>query len=280
MFCPQCQRDIPPHLTVCPHCEFWLGFPNVREASSPVECQELGKRYQSARDDARRRNCEPVLDQFENAVRQSQAAICRRWGAVVDIVERNNGLFQTFYQQLSAGTRLPQDNDFDRMRLEVDAKLFPYFGQLVHFSVLSLENQAPTSYGECILFLRETSIAHRTTVFEENTLVFCRKHAIRTGDRPPPGYRAVWTDRHRLAVAKLHGKIDINTTPAAFAGILMQSKGATDTDEFIEAHIYGKLDLTAVERLRTPKPNLKDDQVLARRLRRKIEEKGAIVEII
>ena len=131
-----------------------------------------------------------------------------------------------------------------------------------------------------MLTFRDDSIAHRTTVFEENTLVFCRKQPFPTGQRPPAGYRAVWGQRHRLAAAKLAGQIGPQTSPADFPAILTQPKGATDTDEFIEAHVYGRLDLTSVEVFDAHKPKSTDDQVLAKRARRKLENSGAKVRIV
>ncbi len=265
---------------MCPHCEAFLGYPNVRAAQEPDEKNELDQRYRVARDDVRTRSCESVLDQFEDAVRQSKAVICRRWGVLTKVSEHSNDLFKTYHRQLVDQDRLPQDSYFDRARLAVDATLFPYYWVDINFAALSLDGTGPASYGECSFVFREDAISHRTTVFEENTLVFCEKHPIQVGQTPPAGYRTVWEDRHRLTAAKLHGEIDDQTEPDSFPGILLKQKGGTDTDEFIEANIYGKLDLTAVERFIAPKPKRKDDQVLAKRLKRKLREAGAKIENI
>lgn len=263
---------------MCPRCEAFLGYPNVRSAQESAETKELDRRYRVAQDDVRRRSCEPVLNQFEDAVRQSKAVICRRWGALTKISERSNDLFKTFYKQLAEKDRLPQDSYFDRARLAIDSTFFPYYYLHINFGALSLNGTGPASYGECSIVFREDSISHRTTVFEENALVFCEKHPIQVGQPPPAGYRAVWEDRHRLAAAKLHAEIDDQTEPDGLPGILLKQKGRTDTDEFLEVHIYGKLDLTAVECFIAPKPKPRDDQVLAQRLKRKLREAGAKIE--
>jgi len=226
------------------------------------------------------RSWEPILDQFENAVRQSKAVICRRWGVVTKVSEHGDDLFKTYYRQLADGDRLPQDSYFDRARLAIDTTFFPYYHEDINFAALSLDGAGPASYGECSFVFREDVISHRTTVFEENALVFCEKHPFQVGQEPPAGYRTVWEDRHRLAAAKLHVEINDRTEPDKFAGILLKQKGRTDTDEFIEAHIYGKLDLKAVERFIAPKPKRKDDRVLAQRLKRKLREAGAEIENI
>jgi hypothetical protein len=278
MLCPKCQQDVAPHYVACPHCDFHLGFPNVREATAQAECDQLDRRYGAARDDARQRNCETVLAGFEDAVRQSHAVICRRWGTLTSISERGNQLFSTYYRQVDAGDRQPQDNEYDRARLAVDATFFPYFHKLVHFAALSLDGLGPSGYGECSFVLRERAVAHKSSVFEKNTLVFCRGHVIPVGQRPPAGYRAAWSERHRLAAAKLGSEISAQTTSADFPAILLKQKGAPDTDEFIEVHVYGTLDLTSVERFRAPKPKLPEDVVLARRLLRRLKECGIQVE--
>lgn len=280
MQCNQCKHDVSPHFVSCPHCEAFLDYPNVRVAREPDEKQGLDQRYQAARDDVRTRSCESVLDRFEDAVRLSKAVICRRWGLLIKISEHGNELFKTYYQQLDHGDRLPQDSYFDRARLAVDSTFFPYYHNLMNFAALSLDGAGPASYGECSFVFREEAISHRTTVFEENTLVFCRNHSVQVGESPPAGYRAVWKDRQRLAAAKLHRRIDDQTEADSFPAILLQQTGGTDTDEFIEVHIYGRLDLTAVERFRAPKPKRKEDQVLAKRLTRKLREAGAEVENI
>lgn len=176
--------------------------------------------------------------------------------------------------------RLPQDSYFDRARLAVDSTFFPYYHANINFGALSLDGQGPASYGECSLVFREEAISHRTTVFEENTLVFCENHKIPVGQQPPAGYRAVWENRHRVAAAKLYGEIDDRTETDEFPAILLKQKGGTDTDEFIEAHIYGKLDMMAVERFIAPKPKRKEDQILAKRFKRKLREAGVDIENI
>ena len=280
MQCPQCRSEIAPHWRNCPHCEEFLGFPNVRAAGAPGEKAELDRRYASARGDARHRNCEAVLAAFENDVKQSKAVICRRWGVLNKISERGNDLFKTYYKQLSAGDRLPQDSQFDRVRQAVDATFFPYYFEEINFAALSLDGRGPESYGECSFTFRDEAISHRTTVFEENTLVFCEKHTIPVGQSPPAGYRAVWSERHQSAAAKLHRKVTDRTVPNDFSRILLTQNGATNTDEFTEAHIYGRLDLTAVEQFLAPKPQTTDDRILARRLKRKLREAGADVRTI
>ena len=232
-------------------------------AKVPAERNALDARYNDARQKAKANGSEPALDRFEVAVRSSKAVICRRWGTIWKIAKRGNQMFKTYYRQLDDGERLPEDNEFDQARQGIDASFFPYYFESINFAALSLNDCGPNSYGECVFIFRDEAIAHRTSVFEENLLVYYRKNLIPAGQPPPPGLRAVWNDRHRLAVAKLHGEIHPNTSDASFAALFLKPKGATDADEFIEAHVYGMLDVKAVERFVAPKPLTKADRTLA-----------------
>jgi hypothetical protein len=278
MQCPQCLVDISPHFVNCPHCEAPLGFPNVRAACTAVERSALDARYNTARQHAQINGSSAVLDAFEASVKNSKAVICYRWGTVFNITESGSELFKTFYRQLDDGNRLPEDNEFDQARQSIDANLFPYYFGLIHFAALTLDKSGPQSYGECAFIFREKSISHRTSVFEENTLVFCKKNAVPAGQSPPPGFRASWDDRHRLAAAKLHQEIGPTTPPVDFAGIFLKQKGGRAADEFIEAHVYGMLDVKAVERFVAPKPTNKADQTLASRFKRKLKSAGAEID--
>lgn len=280
MKCSQCNSEISPHFVNGPHCDAHQGFPNVRRASAADESAALGSRYDAAKADAQLRSCESQLQQFENAVAKSNAVLCMRWGVVLKAFDRENALFKTFYQQVSAGDRFPADSYFDQARLSVDATFFPYYHEHTHFAALSLDGSGPASYGECNFVFEDAAISHRTTVFEDNTLVFCKKNVIPVGQSPPKGYSASWDNRSKLAAAKHHGEINDKTHENQFPAILLKQKGGTDADEFIEVHIYGTLALTAVERFRAPKPKLRDDKVFALRLQRKMREKGITVETI
>lgn len=280
MECNTCEKDVSRHYVICPHCEAHLGYPNIRAAQDPDEQAALDKRYQLAHDEVSSRSCEDVLDQFEDAIRRSKAVISRSWGVVMSMFDADNDLFKTYYSRIDDQTLRPKDSYFDRARLAVDATFFPYFHKRIHFAALSLNGRGLSSYGDCSFVLRDKSISHRTSVFEENTLVFCEKQSIPVGQEPPIGYRATWDERYRLSAAKLHDKIHPHTTLADFPNILLKNVGGTGTDEFIEVHTYGNLDFTAVERFVAPKPKLKEDKVLSKRIKRKLREAGSEIENI
>jgi len=183
-------------------------------------------------------------------------------------------LFRTYYELLESGDRVPLDNEFDQARLAVDATFFPYFYQKVNFAALSGDGRGLESYGDVHFTFKDSSISHRTTVFEENTLVFCRKHKVIVGQPPPEGFLSTWENRGKVAVAKLAKKLDKTTNEREFSSILVLQTGKTDADEFIECHIFGKLTVSNIESFRSKKPKHKADKLLAKRIRRKLKDLG------
>ncbi len=196
--------------------------------------------------------------------------------------ERSNDLFKTFYRHIDDGERQPEDSDLERDRLIVDVTFFPYYYKYVVFAALTLDGRGPESYGECSFVFKQEGIGQQSTVFEENTLVFGRKHKIGARTPPPAGYRTVWRKRHRLAAAKLHAHIDSSTEAGKFSEILLKQHGSTDADDFLEVHIYdeGKLRLEAVERFIYPEPIPRLDEILTRRLIKKLEAAGVRIGIL
>jgi hypothetical protein len=114
-------------------------------------------------------------------------------------------------------------------------------------AALSLDGRGVAHYGDCFLVLKDSMIAHRLSVFEENTVVFMEHHAVGLTEDLPKGYRAPWPQRGRLAVAKLATQFTDQTGPGDYAGLLLRNAPTADADDFIEVHIYGPLSIHAVE---------------------------------
>jgi hypothetical protein len=208
MICRHCNYDNPDYVDRCQACYRDLGFPNVRAARRAEESAALDARWAHAYHEAARQGTEHVLRSFEEAVRQSKAVLCRQLGVANWLISNDNVLFGTFWLEIEAGMRSPEQNAFDQARGAVDATFFPYYHREIRFAALSIDEQGPLAYGACSIVLKDSKVAHRSTVFEENTLVFARRFGIIVGSAPPLGYSAVWDDRQRLAVAKLHERIN------------------------------------------------------------------------
>ncbi len=95
------------------------------------------------------------------------------------------------------------------------------------------------NYGECSLTARDDMIAHRATVFEENSVRFMERHkvAFAKAHNLPKGFRATWADRAELCVAKLAAAIDATTRPDDYSNLLLKPGRISDDDHFVEVHI-------------------------------------------
>jgi hypothetical protein len=94
-------------------------------------------------------------------------------------------------------------------------------------------------------------IADRASVFEENSALFIERHDIKISRKAnlPKGHRATWVERAKLAVAKLHGRIDSATTPDKYSQILLKRGATSGDDDFIEVHIFGPMTVLTMERV-------------------------------
>jgi hypothetical protein len=280
MLCPKCHSPVPPHVRYCPVDQTDVGFPNVRAAESLEELNALDGRFALAIDDAQTRNCLARLEDFGRAVSGSKAVICRSLSIVQYLVSSDSALYNTFHQQVAAGARMPEDNFWDRARLAVNATLFPYYQDDIGFAMLSLNDSGIPRFGPFIIVLREFLIAARSTVFERNSVVFFqKKDDTRVGDASPPGYRAVWARRDRLAMAKHYGQIGPATAVGEYPSILLKPGSTPEDDEFTEVHIYGPIHRKAIEKVVGPSPR-RGQHVIYKDLERKLRECGASLEIL
>jgi hypothetical protein len=197
----------------------------------------------------------------------------RREKVALSLLEDENALWRSFYDQVDSGLRRPQETPVEDERSLADERLFPKYRNNICFAALSLDGLGPAYYGTCCVTFEETVVAHRASVFEENSLNLVRNLKFAP---PPPGFRASWERRGELAAAKLGPRIELGISKSAFGGLLM-SLNQTDPDpDFIEVHIYGALHGSAISRVRFwPMRNRADGpirkQILNICKRRKIE---------
>ena len=278
MQCPRCFGEVRDFERNCPVCNHDCGYPNVRAARRPEERQELAKRLQAAEASAKGRRCVDVFSQFRRAVSSSWAVICRSLSQVRQLVESDNALYASFYDLVGMGARRPEDSTTEHERLLTDNLLFPHYHDKIRFAVLSLDGLGAKSYGDCSLVLKDIAIRDRATVFEENSLYFCRERGLGLGKPVPLGYRALWNDRDQLAAVKLEALQLPGMQYRDFAGILLRVFVKPPHEEFIEVHIYGPLHRQSIERLVTRKPKRKAQRAILKDIQRKLTEVGAKVE--
>jgi hypothetical protein len=280
MDCGNCGNPLPDEKRECQTCGADNGFPNVRLASRPEETKALAERYDAARQSAKARNFEPVLHDFEATVLTSCTVIARSYGFIDDILGDGNKVWTSWARQMAGGARVADDNEFDRARASFEAIVFPNFHDDILFGCLSLDGRGISAYGNCAVVLKTKFISERTTVFEENPILLCRRLGIVVGDPIPPGYRAPWETRNLLAAAKLFPQFSSKTQPSEYADILLKNGTNTADADYIEAHIFGAINRYTIERVVVLRPKTAHDRVLVKSIERKLSQLGASLEVI
>lgn len=277
MTCPNCTADVPPHERNCVVCGTDVGPPNVRAAMDSEEAEAMAGRLAQQQEDARQTGRERILTEFHSLVSRSVAVMCAPIGKVSQLVSSDNELYVTFYSAVASGSRIPEQNEWDRLRQPVDSAFFPYYFSNLCFALLSLDGSGSKGYGAVCLTLREVAIAERATTFEENTIEFCKRHKLAIGQRIPAGYRAPWKLRGDHAVAKLGHRVTVGMTPHDFQNLLLS--GDSRIDDFIEVHIFGRIHRRAIQSAKVTRPSTREDRILINSIVNKLGEVGATLEV-
>ncbi|MFC5456830.1 hypothetical protein [Prosthecobacter fluviatilis] len=249
--CPECTQPMRDDMERCPHCYRPCLYPNVTATRRQEEVEALNRRYDEAIALAVADGCEPMLRDFEKAVSSSEAVICRSFGELQRLSYSEDEIYATFYQRVDAGLRLAGGDAYDTLRSMADTALFGEQNKRhVRFASLTLNGRGMPHYGDCSLLLREEMIAHRTSVLEENSVMFMHRHNIGAGNdyKIPSGYRATWLERGRLAVAKTRHPKTLH--PSTFPTDLQRSGADERKDVFIEAHVWGSLTIRSIQQVR------------------------------
>ncbi|MEN9985160.1 MAG: hypothetical protein RI925_662 [Pseudomonadota bacterium] len=249
--CPHCHLPVPALYAEipCPHCGHPLKAPNVRAAQR--EQQVLAQRHTDALhkypDKAQR------FDGFMHAINQcTTAVIARSASDCLRLAANDNLLYANYYQQIGSTQRIPSSSPFDTMRLSVDGLLFPFYEEHILMAALSADGWGLPHYGDCHLEIKPEMIASRSSVFEQNSLLFLTQVLKPTVGAPAPtGHRACWEERGKLAVVKHQDDLSADTPPDHYPALLL-SPGTQQgqDDQFIEVHIYGSLSIRSVAAVR------------------------------
>ncbi len=249
--CPDCTLDVPATADRCPHCARPGFFPNVRAAEAATNQAAFQQRFADARAEAGKRGVEAVFDSFSAKTGSARAVWCKPWGEVQRLAVDDKQGAGTYYQQIEAQMRVPDSDEWDALRRVTDAALFPGYEEQIRFAALSLDHTGPKSYGPITMTFRDDFIAHRASVFDENTVVFMIRRDVKLKDaaRTVLGYRAPWDSRGKLAATKLGAKLSTSTPEDAFAGVLLQQGPSSKDENFVEVHIYGPVTIRSIERV-------------------------------
>ncbi|HER26149.1 MAG TPA: hypothetical protein ENI69_03475 [Rhodospirillales bacterium] len=253
--CPSCEAKVNWAMDRCPKCKHDMGFPNIREVGCSNELDKLDSRHRKALDDAAKNNAQDRVSAFEKVLAsQSSAVINCSPSFLAGFLEDNRILYSTYKLQVDAETRKAASMNDDRQRHGTEGTLFGSYAGDICYAALSLDGAGLVSNGPCSVTISETTCEASATLLEENSYTFVRNRNILPGDDIPLGYRALWRDRHKLAVAKLAHKVTPGTQDHTFKHLLLESDGNKENDEFLEIHLYGPFDNQSIDAVSAPRP--------------------------
>jgi hypothetical protein len=221
-------------------------LPNVKTAKE--ERDALKKRYIEAYQKARQRGIDKKLREFEQAVQLSYATINVNFIVLYNLAKKDEN-YKNYYEVLEDKRQKSQEVKEDDDREMVDRKLFQQARHQIRYAALSLGGTGLTEYGRFCLCLNEQSIQNKASLLEENSFNFFKRHPIQPKMPMLEGYRAIWQDRSKLAVAKLSRKIQPTMDSKEFATLLLSNRHDRDLDEFIEVHIHGQINFQMVTKV-------------------------------
>jgi hypothetical protein len=223
----------------------------------PEERDALQRRLEKARRRADGAGTRPLLDALERRAEASQAVLCKHVSEVQRLASSEKQGIATYYQAIEAEARLPDGDEWDVLRRQADAALFPGYERNIRFAALSLDRTGVRNYGACSMTLRADYIAHRSTVFEENSAVFVKRFQVGKLQKALLGQRASWKDRGKLAVAKLGAgsQLGPSTQETDLPGLFLRQGATSADDDFIEVHVHGPMSIRTFEHVEIrPRP--------------------------
>lgn len=278
--CDFCGFSLPRGYAACPHCGRPGRYQNVDDAADDGERRALYDRYQNAISASVAGGAEAQLRDFEAAAEKSEAVSTRPIGFLQPLVQSDNNVYSSYYKLMEAEVRLPEGSKWDILRAVADEALFTGFKDEIRFAALSLDGLGVAHYGECSITWREAMIAHRASIFEENSTMFMdhKNVLIRDAHELPKGYRATWAERAKLCVAKLHKSIDASVQPDEYSGLLIRQGATPEEDDFVEVHIWGLMSRRTIKHVIVPRPKSKGERTIIKAIEEALEEAGATLE--
>ena len=246
--CPIC-NEIPDAATRnCVSCGHDLGCPNVRAACSPQEVKALRERHERASSLAAERGLGSEFALLRDHIKtDSRVVVAIRPLQARHLLGDPKHLYTNYEQLVGAGARVAAPFDQDTERRAVGGKLFGSYADEIRYGVLSLDGKGIANYGGVFMRLREVSVRTRVSFLEENSFVFCKGFAVDATSQLPRGSRCDWDSRCDLASAKLWPDLKPGSKPAEWARQLVFNGQTREDDRFIEAHIYGPFNASAIE---------------------------------
>lgn len=265
--CSECKATLHYAEERCPRCHHAVDPPNRRKAMRVHELEALNTRYASAMAMARSNGLSCIADMFQKRVKHSRAIINVTITFLSQFISQFDALYSSYNSLTTAKVRKLAQEIHHRMRTEVEAKLFPGYGNKIIYAAVYLDGKGLYSYGAYGMLVHQLVLEKRASVLEENSFTMIERLKPGPGMDIPPGHRAIWQYRDLLAVAKLTPSMSATLTEEQFTQLLLKCDGDRHTDEFMEVHIFGELDLQCFDGIVAPTRIGQDDMRLHMKIR-------------
>lgn len=237
--CGDCQNEMPFSRLSCPHCGRPSFFPNVDKATTKEETAKLAQRLKEVSHKCKQNGSEAIAQKFLDACKQSSAVFSCPVLKLHREIASGTDLFETYYdlERLKLRSQVPSDFDWAKLRPKAEIELLGTHKNIdqIHYACLSLDGKG-LGYGDCLVKLCESMIAHRSSCFEGNTAVI---YAIQ--EHFNNILRSDWQNRHSICCATFGNKLDSRSTEADFQSILVNRGESSEDDSFIEVHVFGPM---------------------------------------
>jgi hypothetical protein len=250
IFCPTCNYSNRRNAFQCFKCGSSLGAPNVNSIDTLVEKNALDLRYRNAKLNS---SSKQLLEDFENEVKEKGKAVINVDLQYLKSIVLETEPYKSYHILIEENVReIAKDFD-DRKRGKVEGFLFGLnLARKITYAALSINNEGLLGYGKVTIVLYNNAIEKRASLLEENSYDFVLRNNLIVKDNIPTGFRALWNEKHKLAVAKLYNDIKPQTIKEEFSRLLMFSDGIRQNEKFIEVHLFNPVFVDAFELIRVP----------------------------
>lgn len=250
--CSDCTVPGPPDWNYCKHCGRPQRFPNVNAASAATRRAALRQAYEAARQAIAAQGNDAARQQFEDQCNASVAVLCTSVEKLEPMLVGHRDLLARFDEvRLLRFDRPPGPGapNWVVVRAITEIALFQtdkYPGNY-HYAALSLDQKGLPHYGPVEIVLRTSMIAHRASLFRENSGWYVELY----GPKLPADSQCRWEDRGQLCVVKHASALGQPGAGQPWESLVLKSDGDPSgrTDVFVEVQIFGELTLHACERV-------------------------------
>ncbi len=272
LICPnqECQAENERNADICRECGGSLGFVNVNLLSDPYFQRGLDERYSAIMANLR----VAEVKRFEAVIVSEGKAVINMPSELLYLLVNENEDYISYQRGVEQGKLLKKAFLNDRIRCMVESAFYGFDGRNIVYAALALDDNGVSSYGDTSVVLRTKNIERRATVFEKDTLVLFDElvgKGWKVNEIIPAGHCSTWNERDKIAAIKHGTQIESNHQTAGFAALILKSSSDGTNDEFIELHIFNKVNPINFEKVTFQKNPVKTyDQLQFKILKSKL----------